>query len=116
MLEVSMRNFKLAIVASFALFAAIFCLYDAGSAPVRGARLGSGIAAPTGLLASDGDYSTKVGLHWDTIWGANSYRVFRNTVNSPATASDLGTTVKNYFFDTTAAQGQSYFYWIRAEN
>ena len=111
-----MRNFKLAIVALFAGLVAMFFLYDAGSTRVRGERLGSEIAAPTNLLASDGDYSTKVGLHWDTIWGAALYRIFRNTVNSPATASDIGTTAKNYFFDTTAAQGQNYYYWVRAEN
>src|SRR5204863_5983730 len=37
-------------------------------------------------------------------------------VNNTATATDVGTTVKNYFFDTTAAQAQNYFYWVRAEN
>ena len=50
------------------------------------------------------------------MWGATSYRIFRNTTNNPTTATDVGTTVKNYFFDETAIQGQNYFYWVRAEN
>jgi len=111
-----MRKFKLSIVAVFVAFAAVFFLYDAGSTPVSGKLLGGDLAAPTAVIASDADYSTKVGLHWDTIWGATTYRIFRNTVNNTTTASDVGTTAKNYFFDTTGVQGQNYFYWVRAEN
>lgn len=107
-----MRKLKLAVVAVFAMFAALFFLYDGGTTQVSAGSL----AAPTGVLASDGDYSTKVGLHWDTIWGATSYRIFRNTVNDPGSSTDVGTTVRNYFFDETGAQGQSYFYWVRAED
>ena len=77
---------------------------------------GSLIAAPTGVIASDDAYSTKVGLHWDTMRGATLYRIFRNTVNDSATATAVGSTAANYFFDTSAAQNQQYFYWIRAEN
>ena len=106
-----MRKLKLSIAAAFAVFAALFFLYDADTQVSAGS-----LAAPTGVIASDGDYSTKVGLHWDTIWGATTYRIFRNTVNNPVTATDVGTTVRNYFFDDTAAQGQSYFYWVRAED
>lgn len=75
-----------------------------------------GLSAPTGVTASDGDYSTKVGIHWDTIRGATAYRIFRNTTNNTATATDVGATPANYFFDTTGMQGQTYFYWVRAEN
>lgn len=111
-----MRKLKLSIVASFIGVAAVFFLYSAGSKPVAGKLLGGDLAEPTSVTASDGDYSTKVGLHWDTIWGATTYRIYRNTVNNTTTASDVGTTAKNYFFDTTGTQAQSYFYWVRAEN
>ncbi len=74
------------------------------------------LSAPTGVTATDGTYSTKVGLHWDTMRGANSYRIFRNTTNDPATATVVGTTAANTFFDATATQGQTFFYWIRSEN
>ncbi|MCW5962380.1 MAG: hypothetical protein KIS76_19625 [Pyrinomonadaceae bacterium] len=74
------------------------------------------INAPTGVVVTDGVYSTKVGLYWDTMRNATSYRIFRNTTNNSATAVSVGTTAANYFFDTTSNQGQVYFYWIRAEN
>lgn len=95
-----------------------FSLQDRGVTPVSAQDddvLG-GLSTPTGVSASDNDYSTKVGINWDTIRGATSYRVFRNTINNTGTATDLGTTQANYFFDTTATQAQVYFYWVRAEN
>lgn len=83
---------------------------------VHGDVTGATLAAPTHLNASDSDYSTKVGLSWETIRGATSYRIFRNTTNTPGSADDVGTTAANYFFDATAVAGQAYFYWVRAEN
>ncbi len=77
---------------------------------------GGTIAPPTGIIASDGQYSNKVGLSWDTIRGATLYRIFRSTTNNPATATDVGTTRSNYFFDSSAVSQQNYYYWIRAEN
>lgn len=73
-------------------------------------------AAPTGLAASDGAYNNKIGLTWDTMRGATRYQVFRHTVNDAAAAVSLGTTVEAAFFDKTAVAGQTYFYWVRAEN
>jgi cytochrome c peroxidase len=74
------------------------------------------LTAPTGVVASDNAYSTKVGLNWDTIRGATSYRIFRNTTNNSDTATDIGTTAANFFFDATATANQNFFYWVRAEN
>ncbi|HMM80201.1 MAG TPA: cytochrome c peroxidase [Pyrinomonadaceae bacterium] len=73
-------------------------------------------AAPTGVNASDNWYINKVGLRWDAIRGATLYRIYRNSVNNPSAATDVGTTQANFFFDTTSAVGQTYFYWVRAEN
>jgi cytochrome c peroxidase len=75
-----------------------------------------GLSAPTTVKASDGDYSNKVGLSWDAIRNATIYRIFRNTVNDPASAVDLGSTAAATFFDTTCIPSQTYFYWVRAEN
>ncbi|MBI1760132.1 MAG: hypothetical protein HYR56_01725 [Acidobacteria bacterium] len=77
---------------------------------------GGSPAAPTGVEASDNAYNNKVGLRWDTMRNATRYQVLRNTTNDAATAASLGTTVEALFFDTAAAAGQSYFYWVRAEN
>jgi cytochrome c peroxidase len=74
------------------------------------------LSAPVNVVASDNAYSTKVGLTWDAVRGATLYRVFRNTANDPNTAAAIGTTVEGSFFDTTATAGQTFFYWVRAEN
>ncbi|HYV23658.1 MAG TPA: cytochrome c peroxidase [Pyrinomonadaceae bacterium] len=79
------------------------------------AQAGS-LAAPTEVTASDNAYSTKVGIGWNAITGANLYRIFRNTTNNSATAIAIGTTAEGTFFDTTATPGQTFFYWVRAEN
>lgn len=102
----------------FLCFAVWFSLQDRGAARASAQDqyiLGT-LNAPTGVSASDNDYSTKVGINWDTIRGATGYRIFRNTTNNSGTAIDVGTTQANYFFDSTAMQGQTYFYWVRAEN
>ncbi len=104
----------------FAVLACFVCLgifvfagsYFSGTAESRGVDL----ASPTGVIASDGDYSNKIGLHWDTIRDATTYRIYRNTINDSGTATVVGTTVANYYFDPTPVAGQLYFYWIRAEN
>jgi cytochrome c peroxidase len=105
---------KIAIVLSFlVLYVAFSGKYFTGTTVVEGQ---TGLAAPTGVTASDNVYSNKVGLYWDTIRGATNYRIFRNTVNNSATASDVGVTQANSFLDTTATPGTQFFYWVRAEN
>ncbi|PYS69972.1 MAG: hypothetical protein DMF73_13745, partial [Acidobacteria bacterium] len=74
------------------------------------------LAAPAEVAASDNAYSTKVGISWDTVRGATLYRIFRNTTNDSTTAIVIGTTPEGTFFDTTGAAGQTFFYWVRAEN
>lgn len=115
-----MRIIKLTITALFVLIAVMFSLQDRVATLVNAQDktmdvLGV-ISAPTSVAASDNDYSTKVGINWDAIRGATSYRIFRNTTNNTGTATDVGTTQANYFFDTGATQAQTYFYWVRAEN
>ncbi|MEP6705846.1 MAG: cytochrome c peroxidase, partial [Acidobacteriota bacterium] len=96
---------------------AIFCVcfYRPGSV-VTGRTIGDALVSPTALTASDGDYATKVGIHWQPVRGATVYRVFRNVSNTSSSATDVGTTTANYFFDASATAGQQYFYWVRAEN
>ncbi len=110
-----MKNLKLGICFVFVIAFCGFELYQSNSI-VTGQTGGSQLAAPTNVTASDNSYNSKVGLYWDTIRGATLYRVFRNTVNDPATAADVGTTPMNSFFDISAVPGQTFFYWVRAEN
>jgi len=83
---------------------------------VEGQDLGVSLAAPTGLKATDSVYATKVGLHWEPIPYATTYRIYRSTTNDPQTGVSVGTTPANYYLDSTATATQQYFYWVRAEN
>ena len=97
-----------------ALFVLLVIPPDARLRPVA-AQSAGGLAAPTGLEASDGAYSTKVGLAWEHVRDALNYRVLRAGVNDPASAVLVGATPSIIFFDETAVPGETYFYWIQAE-
>jgi cytochrome c peroxidase len=109
-----MRWLKLAVLVLF-LFPAIM-IADRWTVSFHASGQEGILAAPTSVLASDGSYNNKVGLTWDTIRGANLYRIFRNVANNPGTATDVCTTVMNAYFDTSATVNQQYYYWVRAEN
>jgi cytochrome c peroxidase len=87
-----------------------------GYAALLPAQNGSSPPRPTGLEASDGAYSNKVGLSWDHVRNASVYRIFRSASNDPASAVDAGTTPSLIYYDASAAINQNYFYWVRAEN
>ncbi|HUR97594.1 MAG TPA: cytochrome c peroxidase [Pyrinomonadaceae bacterium] len=111
----SVRRIKLVIVLAFGF--AIFCVcFYRPLGVVNGRVAGDSLSSPGALTASDGDYATKVGLHWEPVRGATIYRIFRNVTNTSSTAIDVGATPANYFFDTSATAGQQYFYWVRGEN
>ncbi len=111
-----MHRLKLFVLGSFVFLGIGFYLSQSHAAHVQGRVAGGQLSVPTSVTATDGVYANKVGLHWDTIRNATSYRIYRNTSNSPGSATDIGNTPANYFFDTNAATGQSYYYWVRAEN
>lgn len=107
-----MKKVKLTLTLSFLACCCAVVLWPLSSARSQG----NTPPVPTGVDASDNAYNNKVGIRWDTMRGATSYQVYRNTSNDPATATSLGTTVEGTFFDATATAGQLYFYWVRAEN
>ncbi len=109
-----MKKLKISVCVSFALIFGTFALIKSNS--VTGQTGGSTLSIPTGVTATDNLYNDKVGIYWDTIRGATNYRIFRNTVNDPASATDVGVTIANSFFDFGAAPNQTFFYWVRAEN
>lgn len=112
-----MRRLKLSICVCLSLMALMFSGYHyfSSNASARKA-FGSVPAAPTGVSASDADYANKVGIMWDTMRGAVTYRIFRNTTNDPNSATEVGTSLANEFYDGSAVPDQAYFYWVRAEN
>jgi hypothetical protein len=112
-----MRRLKLFVSLFFILFALTFFGQRWFAASSAGKNsVGSATLPPTGVSASDGDYADKVSVMWNTVRGANLYRVFRSTDSGPSSAAEIGATAANYFFDATAVPNQTYFYWVRAEN
>ena len=80
------------------------------------AAIPTSLAAPTSVVASDSAYANKIAITWDTVPNAASYRVFRGTVKNSVVATDLGATASWVFWDATATPGQTFYYWVRAEN
>lgn len=78
--------------------------------------------APTGVYATTDAASAQVRIFWQGVGCATSYEVIRNTINDPklvaagGTAVSLGTTAALFFDDTTAVNGTTYYYWVRALN
>src|SRR6185503_17308392 len=111
-----MRNAKIVVVCTFITFAFVLLITRQANTLASGKALGPGLLAPSGLSATDNTYANKVGLYWEPVRGATIYRVFRNTVDDPGSAVDVGSTQANYFFDPSTVAAQPYFYWVRAEN
>lgn len=108
-----MNRPKLLAILIFALFA-VFARF--APTPVVNSQTGGPLDPPTGVTASNGSYTTKIGINWDPMRGATSYRIFRNSTNDSSSATEIGATEAPYFFDTTAAQNIQLFYWVKAEN
>ena len=107
---------KLVVIAFFVLPVLLFSNKFFPETVVEGNTGGAAPSIPTNLTATDNMYHDKIGLHWDTIKGATTYRIFRSSTNNSSNATDVGTTAVNYFFDKTVEAGQTYFFWVRAEN
>jgi len=71
---------------------------------------------PTGVSGSDGSYTDKVQVSWTSSSGATSYQVYRNTSNSSAGATQIGTPSASPYDDTTATVGTTYYYFVKACN
>ncbi len=72
------------------------------------------VTAPD-VTATDGTYTNKVNLNWNTVNNATHYMLYRNTVNEPETASAItGWQTALTYSDITAATGTVYYYWVQA--
>jgi photosystem II stability/assembly factor-like uncharacterized protein len=75
------------------------------------------LAPPANVNATDGLYDDKVVITWTVPENGYSYRVFRNTVNNPATATNLtglSWILSTSWTDITAVTGTNYYYWVKA--
>lgn len=74
-----------------------------------------GLGAPPGLTASRGTDPDKVQLAWAVVPVADGYKVLRNSMDNPATATVIATLAglgSTSFADTTAAADAIYYYWV----
>ena len=111
-----MYRVKLCVLVA-ALVLGLFALFAGPvSERVSGRSSFADLNSPLQLTATDSVYATKVGLHWEPVAYATAYRIFRAVTNDPQSASSIGTTPANYYFDATATAAQQYYYWVRAEN
>ena len=87
------------------------------SAPASGWLTTTPPIAPTGLSASQGDYTDKIHLSWTGSENTQYYRIFRNTSDDHE-----GQVVLEYshpsctFDDLNAKPGVTYHYWVKACN
>jgi len=69
---------------------------------------------PTGVQASDGNYTDKVRINWNSVSGASYYHVYRAT-SSGGSKISLGSWQGSITYDdTSATPGQNYYYFVKA--
>ena len=85
--------------------------YSAYSAYNSGWR---GLIPPT-VSATDGTYTNKVRITWNSVSGATRYYVYRST-SSSGTYSSLGYVTGLYKDDTSVTPGTTYYYKVKAYN
>lgn len=72
---------------------------------------------PENLSATDGTIPFVVDLAWDAVTDADSYAVYRNTVNSPQGAGIIADgIVTTSWTDDTGEPWLEYYYWVTARN
>jgi PKD repeat protein len=78
---------------------------------------GFGVQPPTGVSASDGVYTNRIRVTWNSSAGATKYEVWRNTSDDQGGASQIVDQVTGTSYDDYGGNtGLPYFYWIKAKN
>jgi len=73
------------------------------------------LSPPINVSASDGSYTDKVQITWNTITGATHYQVYRALFSSGLGRSAIsGWQTGTSYDDTNATLGEVYYYWIKA--
>lgn len=78
--------------------------------------ISSGLTAPTDVKASDGAYTSRILVSWQTVNNASSYEVWRHSENNRSAAVMVGEPSENSYDDETISQGIYYYYWVRAKD
>lgn len=85
------------------------------SAAELGAQSNYAVTAAGSPVASTGN-SNYVEFTWDAVPEATSYQVVRNTSNTTAGATVLGTTTVPWFHDFNGVLSTAYYYFVRSYN
>jgi len=86
----------------------IYINVTANSVPVT-------INPPTGVNASDGTYTDKVDVSWNSVSGATKYQLYRSQ-SSNSNFNFLAETSSTSFNDTTGIVGITYYYKVKSYN
>ncbi len=75
------------------------------------------LTAPANVAATE-NLSDKVTVTWDDVTGETGFGIWRHTADVSGSAACIGSVVADVltYDDTTAAAGQTYYYWVRATN
>ena len=72
------------------------------------------VTAPT-ASATDGTFTDKVEVSWNSVPGATHYRVYRGTYLHPVLSTPISSwQTTTTYSDLTATTGVKYYYWIKA--
>ena len=69
-------------------------------------------APPENVLATDGEYSNKVVVSWDYVDVADSYRIYRHSVNDAGAATLLGEVSGQLSFEDLSAEPGVQYYFV----
>ncbi|MCE9618561.1 MAG: hypothetical protein K8R92_01465 [Planctomycetes bacterium] len=81
--------------------------YGPASAPETGFQ---NISPPTGVAATDGNFTDHVEITWNAAADAVGYQIFRSGTSGPIGATTSALT----FSDTTGGIGTTYSYWVKS--
>ncbi len=73
-------------------------------------------STPSNVNATDGTYTDKVRITWDSVANATSYKVYRCTNSSTDSCSSLGDASSSPHDDTSASPETTYYYRVKASN
>ncbi|MBK7104502.1 MAG: T9SS type A sorting domain-containing protein [Ignavibacteriae bacterium] len=76
------------------------------------------LSPPSNVQASDGTYTDKIRITWNSASGADTYRLYRNTENNSSTITKHQVGITNTYFDDdiNIEQGKTYYYWVKTQN
>lgn len=72
------------------------------------------LSAPTGVSASDGTYTDKVKITWNSVSGASYYKVYRATSSGGSKTTITSWQSSRYYYDYEVTQDEYYYYFVKA--